>query len=247
MFFVRMAIDADDGPPRLVRLSLNAPVVALEDLPTGPARAALWVSDAAGRPRVRVVVRCEHVADSLVFGPDEGSAATESESLLVEGAISFLEAMGFLLDDDALADARDARAALRARAALQDLLGPGSNEPPKPEPAPVRGDTALRAVVLTKFRATSGPPSGFAGAAAPLAPAGSEPDGPEIELDTPADAMPPSALQAGAMPPERAHGEAGPDATRFRRALGRVRLLKRSTVPDATPRPGWLQRLLSAF
>lgn len=240
MFFVRASLDPDAGPPRLVRLSLNAPVVALEEAPAGPARAALFVAGPENATQVRIVVRPETGAPALVFGPDETSAGSEGERLLVEGAISFLESMGFLLDDDALAQQDDAEQAIRAIRALRDLLGPLGIDSPKPDlvpagPVSTRAASA-RAPALTKFRAVRPPDSLAIEATAvfePPAPAiASEPqppperDGlpePEIELDTPEDSEP----------------------TRIE--LGRVRLLRRAATPGVAARPGWLQRLLSAF
>lgn len=304
MFFQRMSLDARPDALRALHPSLNTPVVGLEDELAGPARAALAVLQGDdGRVQVVVAIRLLARQSAATYAPDEVSAANESLNLLIESALSFAESMGFLLDDDLLAEAgpKDTEARARARTLWAELLGSTFVEPVKPDPDGVAAAMAMshsasgldaeapteifsppeipptrRAVPLSKFR--------FHIAPKPVSPeaVSREAVSPDvisaeaisvatIPVDTiavtatpiPADATPAmdSSVTAAsvdaidlvlAQPASEISAVSSddsdaltqpPSATR----LGRVRLLRRRGSRSDVPRPGWLQRFLSAF
>ncbi len=274
MFFQRMPIGLSSDALRALHPSLNTPAVSIEDEPAAPARAALAVlQNDEGRVFVRVAIRRLEQSSATVFGPDEESAASETPALLIESALAFAESMGFLLDDDLLAEAetRDAAARARALALWSELLGSAFVEPAKPEaevrdeswsiasPIELRGadaPTAIypapsdppqrRPVALTKFRVTL-PPKREPSVAV------------ELEQTVIVEAVSDSPVSAVASgdPAVDARGsdpisivpsiEATPEPIAAPARLGRVRLLRRRSAKAELPRPGWLQRLLSAF
>ncbi len=104
MFFSTPEPGSPD-PRRFValRTSLNAPVVSTEDIPSGPARAAIamWFEDdqsCSVEVRVRSIATGRMVAYAW---EGELSGAREVEMALDAG-LSFAESMGFLFDDDVL-------------------------------------------------------------------------------------------------------------------------------------------------
>lgn len=87
----------------LLRTSLNAPVVSTEDIPSGPARAAIamWFEDDKSCS-LEVRVRSVGTGRMVVYACEgELSDAREVETALDAG-LSFAESMGFLFDDDVL-------------------------------------------------------------------------------------------------------------------------------------------------
>ncbi len=165
---------------RGLHVSLNAPVVAIEDLPVGPARAAIALQDAAagGAPLMHAL-RSQRTGQLACFAPDETPLTDASVQIALDGALSFAESMGFLFDGDAIPELGDEG----PRAAAQswnELLG---IEPPEPEALPEPADaeggaeiwleepvaaardareiepepaTAPPGLLLTKFRRTTG-------------------------------------------------------------------------------------------
>ena len=115
-----------------LRLSLNTPVVATEELPIGPARAAILIHDDPERGATVTIgirsLRADRVALYGIEGePDEGAEL----EVAVDAALSFAESMGFLFDEDELAGG-GAQAKTRCLGLWRDLLGDDAGEPSRP-------------------------------------------------------------------------------------------------------------------
>jgi len=118
---------------RALHVSLNAPVIAIEDLAVGPARAAIALQDAAdGAVSLLLAVRSQRSGQLVCFAPDEMPLDAAVAQIALDGALSFAESMGFLFDGDAIPELGEdgPRAAAQS---WNELLGV---EPPEPEPAP---------------------------------------------------------------------------------------------------------------
>jgi len=121
-----------------LRLSLNTPVVATAELPAGPARAAILVYAEAGERRFAVAVRALRSGTSVVYEL-EGENLNEATgwAVALDAAHSFGESMGFLFDDDQLAD-RSPAALRQALGRVREILappGPAEEESALAEPA----------------------------------------------------------------------------------------------------------------
>jgi hypothetical protein len=188
---------------RSLRPSLNTPVVVVEDLPTGPASAAIaCLGDPAGS-RVVLVVRSERSGQAIFFGPDDELRELQQPGTAVDAALSFAEGMGFLFEDD-----RVSLAPAEARRLWGDLLD-GCARGPGP-----RSGSALPGATPGRH------PS----------PAPPEPDGEELWLEeiAPAAQAVGHALpltkfrRAATTPPRRPEGPAGTPAARH--PIGRFRV-----------------------
>ena len=175
----RAVLFARQDPPdptrsalRALRPSLNTPVLGVEELPPGPASAAIACLAGAGGPRISLALRSLRSGEVVFFGPEQGIGEWQGPELALDAALSFAESMGFLFDDDRLA--QDPDAAWRLWRSLLESAGRGplaalGGEPAAaPEPELVwLEDVAQPAlavsgsVALTKFR------RGLAGAAEP--------------------------------------------------------------------------------
>jgi hypothetical protein len=104
VFFARQeAPDSVKSALRSLRPSLNTPVVVVEDLPAGPASAAIaCLGDPAGT-RVVLAIRSERSGQAIFFGPDEELRDWQGPDGAVDAALSFAESMGFLFEEDRLA------------------------------------------------------------------------------------------------------------------------------------------------
>jgi hypothetical protein len=165
---------------RALHVSLNAPVVAIEDLPVGPARAAIALQEADhGGASLLLALRSQRSGQLACFAPDEALPNDASAQIALDGALSFAESMGFLFDGDAI-PALGEEGPRAAAQSWNELLGIEAPEPealpepaaagsgdeiwleepvaaaadarePDPEPA-----TAPPGLLLTKFRRTTG-------------------------------------------------------------------------------------------
>jgi hypothetical protein len=106
VFFARQeAPDPARSVLRSLRPSLNTPVVVVEDLPPGPASAAIArFADPAG-PRVVLAIRSERSGQAIFFAPDDEARDQRDTDLALDALLSFAEGMGFLFEDDRLAEA----------------------------------------------------------------------------------------------------------------------------------------------
>lgn len=131
-----------------VRRSLNTPVLAIAQLPVGPASAviATHVDARDGLPRYTLAVRCERSRGVVFFAAREEDIARSESSLAAEAALSLAEGMGFLFEDDLPLVSGNAAALIwEAFVDSADSSAAAADLPPMP--------------LLTKFRR---PAAGFA-------------------------------------------------------------------------------------
>ena len=114
-------------------MSLNRAVLDLENLPAGPARAAILLHrDDSGEPALVVAIRSE-VSRAVIRFAFEGELHPETDRAMDAG-LQFAEGMGFLFDEDILAENLPA-AARKALEAWCELTG---DELPPQRPASAR-------------------------------------------------------------------------------------------------------------
>jgi hypothetical protein len=131
-------------------LSLNAPVVAIDDLPVGAARAAIALHQGAGEGfRLTVAVRLVRTGQVLFFTPDEEVSGACGSAPDLDAAMSFAEAMGFLFDDDEVEARGDADSGEAARLWYELIGEPDAEEGTGEGVAPGQG---VEPRSLTKFR-----------------------------------------------------------------------------------------------
>ena len=119
-----------------LRTSLNSPVVASSELPSGPARAGILVHREADETlAVSVGVRSLKTADRAVWTCEADLGQMSELHAAVEAAISFAEGMGFLFDDV------EVGAGAGCASGWSELMGHASAEPGRPDvpegPVPV--------------------------------------------------------------------------------------------------------------
>lgn len=124
MFFPRTErLDLTQERIRGLRISLNAPVIGLAGIPTGPARASILVHDEAdGRPQVTIGIRSLRSGDVVVFSFEGEFGDDLPLEVGIDAALSFAESMGFLFDDDEV-QGRGEGARERARGLWVELMG----------------------------------------------------------------------------------------------------------------------------
>ena len=236
-----------------LRPSLNTPVVAASDLPVGPACAAILVHVEPGHGvQISVGVRSLGCGSVTVFSLD-GQIGASVVNVALDAALSFAESMGFLFDDDMvdddagsqekavlrwqemIGDVSAAPAAERVRPPAHDLFEADGGEltdppaPPEPEPQPAN----------TLADGPSPPERD--------AEAGLEHSGPQRAVAlTKFREKSSGSLEPAPPQSESAAGRAQQEANR--RALGRMRLVKRrGTQPAPDARRAWLLKLLTSF
>jgi hypothetical protein len=152
---------------RALRLSLNTPVVTIEDLPVGPAAAGIALHAGPEGPSLTLAVRSVRTGQVVLFHPDEDWTEIHGTQLAVDAALSFAECMGFLFDDDPIEAGGDAREAARRWAKLVETAG---DEEPAALPAEeIRLEEvapAAPASLLSKFRFVPAGPAEHRAAAA---------------------------------------------------------------------------------
>jgi hypothetical protein len=127
---------------RGLRLSLNTPVVATEDLPIGPARAAILIHSEAGRGEtVTIGIRSLRASRVAVFSIDPDVSGDASFDVTLDAALSFAESMGFLFDEDEVGDG-GAQAKTRCLGLWRDLIGEDASAG-KPASAPEQDELLL--------------------------------------------------------------------------------------------------------
>jgi len=87
---------------RSVRRALNTPVLAIAQLPVGPASAviAAHIDSCDGLLRYTLAVRCERSRGVVFFAVREEDLVRSESSLAAEAALSLAEGMGFLFEED---------------------------------------------------------------------------------------------------------------------------------------------------
>ncbi len=207
---------------RSLRLALNAPVLIAGELPAGPAQAGIAVHADESSGGIALTVAVRSLADgSLVCWSFEGDLAGASLDHAIETALSFGESMGFVFDDDLLAQEESderrrgleqwsellgwpAAGAATINLELEDLAPSPVDEGPKASaPHAARPRASKEGVPLTKFRRRLGGPP----------------------------------------PPELAPAL----AKTTHASLGRLRLVKRARTGEGGERPPLWLRLLGSF
>jgi len=270
--FRRQAAAAPLEASRLQRLclSLNAPVLHLDELPVGPARAGIAVyADAEGGLGLAIGLRASEGGAVARYGYAGDARDFRDADHALDAALTFAERLGFLFDEDVVARAgRDD--ALRQWAGL---LGERGGEPPPPAPLgsetlesleapaadvvelveavePAKEPEVRPAPVRRREPARNSPETGSARPLPPSrpAPAGQAPPLTKFRSRPPerAPSRAPSAAAAGA-------GEVDPSTSgresRSGSALGRIPLVRRRRSGGEGPlqRAAGLLRLLAQF
>lgn len=91
-----------------LRMSVNTPVVATEELPVGPARAAILVHQEGGIPNVTVAIRSLRTEESIHYSFDGDLGSDSSVAVALDAGLSFAETMGFLFDEEEVDGAESA-------------------------------------------------------------------------------------------------------------------------------------------
>ena len=235
-----------------LRLSMNTPVVATDELPAGPARAAIAIHSEAGRTCFTVAVRSLRQGVSVLYElEDEDFTQPDGLTVALDASLSFGESMGFLFDDDMLVD-REPATLRQAVARLREIVsapgleaadvtasgletGPAS-EPVRDGRAPAEDDSEI--LLEEALEQAAGEPS-----PATIA----TPEGPMLTKfrSGPKPAAPPART-----PVAQASAPAAPSAKRAAAGggarLGRVQPI-RLRAPGAAPAVPPLLRLLAAF
>jgi hypothetical protein len=131
---------------RGLRLSLNTPVVATEDLPIGPARAAILIHAEGSRGEtVTIGIRSLRASRVVLFSIDPDVSGEASFDVTLDAALSFAESMGFLFDEDEVGDG-GAQAKTRCLGMWRDLIGDDVSAGGKPA-APEHDELLLEDMV----------------------------------------------------------------------------------------------------
>ncbi len=141
-----------------LRLSLNSPVVAVAELPVGPAHAGIAIHRGrAGGAQLTLAVRTVRGNQLACYCDERAEGTSRSDAL--EAALSFAEGMGFLFDEDEIAVrgegfAAEAAARWRALVSLEpEQRSTGLADPPSIQGAGgVRPEAPASSLPLSKFR-----------------------------------------------------------------------------------------------
>ena len=157
MFFsAQSAPDPATTQLEALRLSLNKPVLAIDELPLGPAMGVVAVVQGpAYGCRLVVAIRSMRTDQAVFFWSDPISRESNDAAGLLDTAVGFAESMGFLFDDD-LEPAADA-GRLWADWVAKAASPPRIASPPGAERAEGERSRSEAAVIpLTKFRLRPG-------------------------------------------------------------------------------------------
>jgi len=114
--------ESELGAIRSLHLSLNAPVIAIDELPVGPARAGVALRAlSSGGLHLQIAIRSLSTGEVVAVASDLDSEGLPEEVAAVEAALSYAEGMGFLFDEDEVANG-DADAVAKAGASWCDLV-----------------------------------------------------------------------------------------------------------------------------
>jgi hypothetical protein len=158
-FSTQTARPSDEtGEIRSLHLSLNAPVIAIDELPVGPARAGVALcARPGGRLQLQIAIRSLRTGEVVAVASALDSPDPVDEASAIEAALSYAEGMGFLFDEDELLGGGEG-AADKARALWVDLVEDAPERiraservavADAPEPSDPRdGDAAVREVPI---------------------------------------------------------------------------------------------------
>jgi hypothetical protein len=125
-----------------LRLSLNTPVLATEEVANGPARAAICAWAEGGARHFALAVRALRGGDAVVYElQQEVPPDADGWSVALDSALSFGESMGFVFDDEMIVDRR-AATLRRAVETLRELIAPGDLVPSAGEAAEEESSSA---------------------------------------------------------------------------------------------------------
>lgn len=256
-----------------MRLSLNTPVLATAELPSGPARAAIFAYAEGNARRFGVAVRALRGGNAVVYELQaEAPADADGFSVALDATLSFGESMGFLFDDEMIVDRRP-DTLTRALHRLRELISPGQMETLDDDAVPEIGSPDDLAEILLEDEldfvsepATPGlddfapPPARVAVAPAPAPVPAPAPTPAPVAVVAPAFApgvalskfrSPPPPVQrpvAGAVAAAPApEAPASPGTSRGPATLGRVRPVRVRVDGEGGPRTDPLLRLLADF
>jgi hypothetical protein len=131
--------ERDEERLRVLHLSLNTPIVAIDEFPVGPARAGIALcEDPEGAIRLEIAVRSLRTGQMIFYAPDEEFDGERNAVVAIDAALSFAEGMGFLFDEDEIAARGDdgrREAAARWRNLVENVselaAEPAASEPPR--------------------------------------------------------------------------------------------------------------------
>jgi hypothetical protein len=260
MFFPRSRpLALDESDLHSLRLALNTPIVSIQELPPGPATAAIAIHmEKNGERALTIAVRAVRGGEVVLFTLDEDLSDDGAVLGAIDAALSFAEAMGFLFDEDELETATPTgrRGALSRWRELVRETRKGSVA----AVAPADELVLEEAIELEEATPPEAPP------ASPRARLGTSPAKKEAPAGSEAKAagrgvsLTKFRKRAAASPAERPSDPAArsdaSEAQAARKAvlvtphgpaLGRVQLIKRRRADDASSPAGWLARLLGSF
>jgi len=266
MFFPRSRpLALEESDLHGLRLSLNTPVLSIQELPPGPATAGIAIHmEENGQRALTIAVRAVRGGEVVLFTLDEDLSDDGAVLGAIDGALSFAEAMGFLFDEDELETTSPAqrRGALARWHELVRERRRGTVAAAEPADELVLEET----IELEEAAPPDAPPLSPAaplrpragtGHAKKEAPAGSDAkaSGRGVSLTKfRKRGVPANHAQRPADPGARSDASPGAQAARkavlvtpHGPALGRVQLIKRRRADDAATPAGWLARLLGSF
>lgn len=124
-----------------LRASMNAPVLSVDYLPVGPARAAIVAfAEEYGGIGLAIGVRSNENGQIAVFRNQAPIDASTRVSDVLEPALATAERMGFLFDDDLIAGGASGGGRSQAMEIWAKLMGE-LDEPDAPDPDPADGPT----------------------------------------------------------------------------------------------------------
>jgi len=262
MFFPRsLPLSFDESGLHSLRLALNTPVLSIQELPPGPATAAIAIhTEKGGERALTIAVRALRGGEVVLFTLDEDLSDDGALLGAIDGALSFAEAMGFLFDEEIEAATLAERR--RALARWRELVSSSRKDPVR---AAAEEELVLEeAVELEEAAPAEDPPprrseglyprTGSAQGEGKLpAGGGAKGAGRGVSLTKfrkRSAASPASSPEGGG----RSHAEQAAKAaqkavlmTPHGPALGRLQLIKRRRSSDAQPAASWLARLLGSF
>jgi len=248
-----MFLSRSDPPPlgetslRGMCVSLNSPVVNIEDLPVGPARALIVLHDEEPvGMTLSVAIRSLEGGRIALFTYRGELKKAGSPTVVMDGALSFAEGMGFLFDED-LIEFGGPGGRQRALRHWRDLLGePATAAPaatpeialaPVPTPSPAAVELPELELVA-EFCLDEVIDPGDDSSPSPLAAA-------EPGAATPAEVTP--AQQTLPLTKFRSRPAPAPATTTGPSELGRVPIVKMRKGGDVQPETSILLRLLGSF
>jgi hypothetical protein len=176
--------DCEPRQLRALHLSLNTPVIAISELPVGPARAGIAVcEDPTGAFGLEIAIRALRTGQVIAYAP--AAEPFEPGDAALDAALAFAEGMGFLFDDDELAS--PGRGPAQAAALWSELVEEGPQPAPGPLGISALCDAARDAVIagssaiLSRFRF----PAGTIAAPASAVDAAGDPGPPDAAVPTP--------------------------------------------------------------